>query len=113
MGEGFIIFLKILFSFLSVVGFIYLCSEIIEFFTYRTKKCRLPVTINSQDFSYEEIFTMLRAFSSIMNSKAADYLFDKITILTKSESESENLAEYLGRYAMFADIQNGADEKHP
>ncbi len=113
MGEGFIIFLKILFSFFSVVGFIYICAEIIEFFTYRTKKCRLPVTINCEDYSYEQIFTMIRAFSGIMNNKAADYLFDKITILTNSESESENLEEYLGRYAMFADIQNGEYEKHP
>ena len=105
MGEEFIIFLRILFSFFCVVGFIYVFSEIYEFLRYPKRSLGLTLSINADDYSYEEILTVLKAFSSLMNNTAAKYLFSTVTVFTQSETHSQDLAEYLGRYAAFADIQ--------
>lgn len=104
MGEELIILGEIILSFLAVVGFVYICNEIIEAFRYGRERCRLPIEISADDYSYEQILLILKAFSSVCNSSAADFLFDKITISAHDEDECEVLAEYLGRYAGFANI---------
>lgn len=104
MGNEFIIVGEILLSFFAVVGIVYLFMEIIELFKYSGKKHNIPVIINANDYSYEQLLIIVKAFSGTMNHRASVYLFDKITVLTDSDDESADIADYLGRYAAFADI---------
>lgn len=106
MGEELIILGEILLSFLAVVGFIYLCNEIIEAIKYGHEKYRIPIEIEADDYSYEQILLILKAFSSVTNSSAANFLFDKVTVIARDENECGALADYLGRYAGFADIKS-------
>ena len=98
------IFLEILISFFAVVGVVYLCTEIADLIRYGREKLCIPVIIDSSDYSYEQILIILKAFANTTNNRAASYLFDQITILT-SEEESEQLTDYLGKYASYADIR--------
>ncbi|MBE6687821.1 MAG: hypothetical protein E7588_00930 [Ruminococcaceae bacterium] len=109
MGEKLIIAGEIILSFLAVVGMVYICIELTEYFRYVCRKCHIPVIIQSADYSYEEILKILKAFSVVLNCRAAEFLFDKITILTCSNDEANHLTRYLGRYAGFAEIH----EKEP
>lgn len=104
MGEKLIIIGEVMLSFLAVVGFVYLCFELADHLRYARKRYRLPVSLNSSDYSYEEILKILKAFSCTMNYRSAEFLFDKITIHTCSPEEATHLKNYLGRYAGFADI---------
>ncbi|MBQ9941230.1 MAG: hypothetical protein IJO74_06810 [Clostridia bacterium] len=104
MSEEAKIFFEILISFFTVVGFVYLCTEIIALFKYSKDRVNIPVAINSQDYSYQQIFFIVKAFSETMNNKSAEYLFDKITIYTPADEISE-LSDFLGKYESFADIR--------
>ena len=104
MGEKLIIIGEVLLSFLAVVGFVYICFEIADYFRYTRKRYRLPVVINTSDYSYEEILKILKAFSCTLNYRSAEFLFEKMTILTCSPEEATYLKNFLGRYTGFADI---------
>jgi len=98
------IFFEILISFFAVVGIVYLCTETGDLIKYGREKLCIPVTIDSADYSYEQILLILKAFSTTTNNRAASFLFDQITILT-SEEECEQLTDFLGKYASYADIR--------
>ena len=111
MENEFIIVGEILLSFFAVVGIVYLCMELIELLKYSGKRYNIPVVISADDYPYEQILIIVKAFSGTMNHRASLCLFDKITILTDSDDESTDIADYLGRYAAFADIHTKVSDE--
>lgn len=98
------IFFEILISFFAVVGVVYLYTEIAALIKYGRERLCIPVSVDSADYSYEQILLILRAFSTTTGSRAGSFLFDQITVLT-SEEECEQLTDFLGKYANYADIR--------
>ena len=111
MDSAWVIFGEVLLSFFAVVGIVYLCFEVIMSIRFGRACCKLDVIIDAQNYSYDDILTMLKAVSMSKNCRAASYLFDKLTVMTICDAESEHLAAYLGRYADYANIQSKEKDK--
>lgn len=107
MAEEFIVFIKILISFFTVVGFIYLLNETICCIRYGNEKCRLPIIVHTTNYSHQEIFAIVKAFSNAMNFKSTTFILEKITIVAESDEEIEELQRYLGKYLYFTEIRKG------